>query len=381
MAIERRKTRAVHVADLVIGDCHPISVQSMCATRTQDTEATLKQIELLQRYGADIIRIAVDSERDVCALAEIRPRTTARLAVDLQENYRLAVQVAPYVQKIRYNPGHLHHHQRDVLVRDKVRVIVDAAREHDCAIRIGINFGSLDPQQKAQLTTSKEVALSSAREHLTIMEELQFSNYLVSLKSANPNEVIEINREFAAEFPSIPLHLGVTEAGLLPMGEIKTRVAFENLLVLGIGDTLRASLTLPFDQKYQEVLVARKILEDVNHGRFRSTPRFEQRGLNIISCPSCSRVENEAFVQLAEKVRVMSKFAAAENITIAVMGCRVNGPGESDDADLGLWCAPRHVNLKRRGQLLGAFGYDEILPRLEQELRAMIVERRAGESA
>jgi len=246
MAIKRRKTRAVHVGDLVIGDCQPISIQSMCATRTQDTEATLRQIELLLGYGADIIRVAVDSERDVSALAEIRPRTTARLAVDLQENYRLAVQVAPYVQKIRYNPGHLHHHQRDVSVRDKVRFIVNAARGNGCAIRIGINFGSLDPQQKAQSTTSKEVALSSAREHVTIMEELQFSNYVVSLKSANPNEVIEINQEFAAEFPSIPLHLGVTEAGLLPMGEIKTRVAFENLLALGVGDTLRASLTLPF---------------------------------------------------------------------------------------------------------------------------------------
>src|SRR5690606_21381781 len=126
----------------------------------------------------------------------------------------------------------------------------------------------------------------------------------------------------------------------------KTRVAFENLLANGIGDTMRVSLTLPFERKYEEVLLAKRIIEDVYAGRFRSVPRFEHTGLNIISCPSCSRVENERFVELAERVREMAGFAASHKITIAVMGCRVNGPGETDHADLGLWCAPNHVNLK-----------------------------------
>jgi (E)-4-hydroxy-3-methylbut-2-enyl-diphosphate synthase len=348
----------------------------MCATHTQDIEATLGQISLLQEHGADIIRVAVDSRKDVEALAAIRPRTTARLVVDLQESYKLASKVAPYVQKIRYNPGHLHHHEKDVPVFEKVKYIVEAAREHDCAVRIGVNFGSLDPSQAARGEDPLEVALSSVREHIGFMGDLNFDRFVVSLKSSDPNDVIDINRKFAQEFTDIPLHLGVTEAGMLPMGEIKTRVAFENLLAQGIGDTLRVSLTLPYAKKYEEVELGRRIIEDVYAGRFRSVPRFEQAGLNIISCPSCSRVENESFVELAQKVKELTAFAADENITIAVMGCRVNGPGETDDADLGLWCAPNHVNFKRRGELIGAFSYEEILPRLKVELDELIQSRK-----
>ena len=139
------------------------------------------------------------------------------------------------------------------------------------------------------------------------------------------------------------------------------------------------SLTLPNERKHEEVTIGRQILDDVSSGRFRSVPRLE--GLNIISCPSCSRVENEAFVELAEDVRELSRYAEDHAVTIAVMGCRVNGPGETDDADLGLWCGPTHVNLKRQTEALGAFGYDEILPRLKQELDALIAARTAGPSS
>ncbi|MBN8548723.1 MAG: (E)-4-hydroxy-3-methylbut-2-enyl-diphosphate synthase [Deltaproteobacteria bacterium] len=374
--IARRKTRPVRVGDLIIGDGNRISVQSMCATRTQDIEATLGQIALLQERGADIIRVAVDSKKDVEALGVIRERTNARLVVDLQESYKLAASVAPYVQKIRYNPGHLYHHEKQTPVFEKVRFIVEAARKHSCAVRIGVNFGSLDPEQAGNASDPIEAALASAAEHIGYMEQLNFENFVVSLKSSDPNDVIEINKKFAERHPLIPLHLGVTESGMLPMGEVKTRVAFENLFAAGIGDTVRVSLTLPYEEKYKEIEVGKKIIEDVQAGRFRSVPKFEQKGLNLISCPSCSRVENESFVHLAAQVRELSKYAADEDITIAVMGCRVNGPGETDDADLGLWCAPKHVNFKRRGELLGAFGYDEILPRLKMELDALIAERR-----
>jgi (E)-4-hydroxy-3-methylbut-2-enyl-diphosphate synthase len=159
------------------------------------------------------------------------------------------------------------------------------------------------------------------------------------------------------------------------MGEIKTRIAFENLLARGIGDTLRVSLTLPHSEKYQEITIAKKIIEDVYAGRFRSVPRFVQEGLNIISCPSCSRVENEAFVDLAQKVRAMTQEFADKKLTIAVMGCRVNGPGETDDADLGLWCAPNHVNLKKGSTLLGQFSYEEIVPILQAEMAKLVAER------
>jgi len=374
--IKRRPTWTVKAGDLFIGSEHPISVQSMCATPTRDIEGTLSQINLLESAGADLIRIAVDSRQDVEALASLRGQTKARLVIDLQESYRLAEKVAPYVEKIRYNPGHLHHHQKKVAVFDKVKYLVDVAGAHQCALRIGINFGSLDPEKKQEQGDPLEAALQSAEEHIGYMDQLGFKNFLVSLKSSNPNSVMEINREFANRFKRVPLHLGVTEAGMLPMGEIKTRVAFENLIASGIGDTVRVSLTLPFERKFEEVEVARKILLDISEGRFRSVPRFEQEGLNIISCPSCSRVENLAFVELAEKVRELSSFAAKEDLTIAVMGCRVNGPGETDDADIGLWCAPNHVNLKKKAELVGAFSYEEILPRVEQELKSLILGRK-----
>ena len=238
-----------------------------------------------------------------------------------------------------------------------------------------------DPQQKEKGVDPLETAIASVEEHLGYMEQLRFTNFVVSLKSSDPNEVIEINQRFSERYPEIPIHLGVTEAGMLPMGEVKTRIAFENLLAQGIGDTMRVSLTLPYEKKYQEVEIGKKIIADVYAGRFRSVPRFDYQGLNIISCPSCSRVENEAFVELAQHVRDLTAYAQNENITIAVMGCRVNGPGETDDADLGLWCAPKHVNFKRKGELIGTFSYTEILPRLKQELDLLLDARRTSARA
>jgi (E)-4-hydroxy-3-methylbut-2-enyl-diphosphate synthase len=378
--IRRRKTWTVRAGSLKIGSEHPIAVQSMCATRTQDLEATISQVLLLKNHGADLIRVAIDSKKDVEALKSIREKIDAQsgginLVVDLQESYRLAALVAPYVNKIRYNPGHLYHHEKSVPVSEKVKYIIKAARENSCAVRIGVNFGSIDPAQAENAENSFDAALNSVAEHINIMNHLDFDNFVISLKSSDPNDVIDINNIFAEKHPNIPIHLGVTEAGMLPMGEIKSRIAFENLLVKGIGDTLRVSLTLPYAEKYREIEIGKKIIEDVNAGRFRSVPRFENQGLNIISCPSCSRVENEAFIDLASKVKEVSAYASKENITIAVMGCRVNGPGETDDADLGLWCAPNHVNFKKRGELLGAFSYEEILPRLKAELDSLIVSK------
>ncbi len=173
----------------------------------------------------------------------------------------------------------------------------------------------------------------------------------------------------------MPLHLGVTEAGLPPEGVIKTRIAFEQLISRGIGDTIRVSLTVPNARKSDEIVAGRQILADIAAGRVRSVVDFGQGTLNIISCPSCSRVENEAFIELAQQVKEMTRYAQEHALTIAVMGCRVNGPGETDDADLGLWCGPKLVNLKRGSQELGAFAYDQILPRLQEELNRLIAER------
>lgn len=376
--MKRSATRVVRVGTVYLGGGHPVAVQSMCATRTRDIDATVEQAEAIRKAGGDIVRVAVDNAQDVEALAEIRRQTPANLVVDLQENYRLAGRVAPHVDKIRYNPGHLHHHEKDKPLREKVRFLAQTAREHDCAMRVGVNCGSVDPETRGRHPDDDVAAMvDSALAHCEMLDELGFDRYLVSLKDSHPLKVIDANVRFAEARPDVPLHLGVTEAGLPPEGIVKTRVAFEQLLSRGLGDTIRVSLTLPNPRKHEEVLVARNILADMAAGRFRSVPVFDDDRLNIISCPSCSRVENERFVELAEAVKEMTEYAQRHALTIAVMGCRVNGPGETDDADLGLWCGPTHVNLKRKSRTLGAYTYDEILGRLRQELDGLIEARSA----
>ena len=380
--ITRNPTRAVRIGSITIGAGHPIAAQSMTATHTTDIEATVAQAEDLRQAGAGVVRIAVDSKKDAAALPAIRAGTTANLAIDLQENYRLAADVAPHVDKLRYNPGHLYHHEPTKPWQEKVKFIADIAAAHDCALRVGVNCGSVDPAKKEKFDEHDSIGpmLASALEHCELLDSLGFTRYAVSLKDSDPTKVIEVNRRFAEQRPEIPLHLGVTEAGMPPDGIIKTRIAFEQLISRGIGDTVRVSLTVPNVRKPEEIAAAEAILADIAAGRVRSVVDYGLSSLNIISCPSCSRVENEAFIDLAREVKEMTQYAKDYAITIAVMGCRVNGPGETDDADLGLWCGPTHVNLKRRSVELGAFPYDAILPKLKAELDRLIGEPPAKRS-
>jgi len=380
---KRNPTRPVKVGSVTIGGGWPVVVQSMCASKTTNVEATVAQVRLLVEAGAEIVRIAADSQNDCSALAEVRRLCPdANLSVDLQENYRLAEDVAPLVDKIRYNPGHLYHHQPETPWQDKVRFIADVAGRNDCAIRVGVNCGSVDPDQTDKHEADPlEAMLSSAMEHCELLDRLGFVRYCVSLKDSDPSRVLEVNRRFAARRPDVPLHLGVTEAGMPPEGILKTRAALVPLLAEGIGDTIRVSLTVPAVEKHAEITAARAILEDVKAGvdakQLEEAVRFmHPAGLNIISCPSCSRVESDAFVDLAMRVREATRYAAEHPFTIAVMGCRVNGPGETDHADLGLWCGPNSVNLKRGGELLGSFSFDEIIDRLKRELDELIARRR-----
>lgn len=377
MEIRRNPTRSVQIGSIAIGADHPIAVQSMTATHTQNIDATVAQIHDLEAAGADVIRVAVDSKKDVDALAEIRRQTKANLVVDLQENYRLAELVAPYVNKIRYNPGHLYHHERELPWQEKVKYLAGIARDFHCAMRVGVNCGSVDPAKKEKYDPADSVTpmLESAWEHCDYLDSLNFTRYCVSLKDSDPQKVIEVNRRFAERRPDVPLHLGVTEAGMPPDGIIKTRIAFEQLIGHGVGDTIRVSLTVPNSRKGEEIQAGRGILADIAAGRVRSVVDFGLKTLNIISCPSCSRVENEAFIELAQQVKEMTAYAHDHHITIAVMGCRVNGPGETDDADLGLWCGPNFVNLKKGPRELGAYPYDAILPKLKAELDALIAGR------
>ncbi len=374
MKVTRNPTREVAIGRSAIGNGNPILVQSMCATHTQDIDATIEQTNALHERGAGVVRIAVDNKKDAAALAEIRKATDATLSVDLQENYKMAALVAPHVDKIRYNPGHLFHLEKNKSWKEKVKYLANLAGEHDCAMRVGVNCGSVDPEKLQEYDPRDSVSpmLGSALEHSEYLDSIGFTRYCVSLKDSDPQKVISANIRFSEARPDVPVHLGVTEAGMPPMGIIKTRVAFEQLISRGIGDTVRVSLTLPNKIKADEVDAGHEILNDIYAGRVRSVVAFDPDKLNIISCPSCSRVENEAFIDLAQDVKEMTGYAEDHNITIAVMGCRVNGPGETDDADLGLWCGPKKVNLKRRGEKLGAFGYDVILDKLKIELDNLI---------
>ena len=373
--MERMPTRAVRIGKVQVGGGAPVAVQSMCATKTSDIDATVAQVNQLEAAGAGIVRIAVDNPKEATALKEIRAQTTATLSVDLQENYKIAAQVAPYVDKIRYNPGHLHHIEKSKTIPQKVAWLVNVARDHDVALRIGVNCGSVAPAFVEQYPDDQmEALIQSTLYHCQLMEELGFDRFVVSLKDSDPAKVVEANLRFAHARPDVPLHLGVTEAGLPPEGVIKSRLAFEKLLASGIGDTIRVSLTLPNERKHEEVTAGLQILQDVQQERFISVPDFGT-GLNIISCPSCSRVENEKFVELAQQVKEMTAYAKAHHLTIAVMGCRVNGPGETDDADLGLWCGPTTVNLKKKSIKIGNFGYDVVLARLKEELDKLIAEQ------
>ena len=380
MEIKRNPTRSVQIGSVAIGNGHPIAVQSMTATHTQDVTATVELVNELHQAGADLVRIAVDSQKDADALVAIRDQTEANLSVDLQENYRLAETVARHVDKIRYNPGHLYHHERTKPWQDKVKFLADLAGEHDSAMRIGVNCGSVDPEKLGQFDPEDSISpmLVSALEHCNLLDSLGFHRYCVSLKDSDPGKVIDVNRRFAEQRPDVPLHLGVTEAGLPPDGVIKTRIAFEQLIGRGVGDTIRVSLTVPNSRKIEEIEAGRQILKDIAAGRVRTVVDFEIDTLNIIACPSCSRVENEAFIELAQQVKEMTQYAASHAITIAVMGCRVNGPGETDDADLGLWCGPKYVNLKRGTTTVGAFPYDEILDHLKQQLDQLIAGQTTG---
>lgn len=385
----RRITRKIKVGSTFIGGDAPILVQTMAATKTRDVDATVATIQKLAAHGAGMIRIAVDAPIDAEALVEIRKRVDANLSVDLQENFRMAEKVAPYVDKIRYNPGHLHRLEPELSWEKKVQYLVDVARNNDCALRIGVNSGSLDPEKLRQYheklaSLDADPALKddeakffdppirSALEHVDFVESIGFDRFCVSIKDSDPDTVLLLNRRFAALRPLVPLHLGVTEAGAPPRGILKTRSALEPLLSEGIGETLRVSLTVRADQKEQEIEAGKLILSNVANGIVAKPNDYKQTALNIVSCPGCSRTQGAKFFDLALEIEKATQFAKDYPFTIAVMGCRVNGPGETDDADIGLWCGGDKVNLKNGGAPVGAFAYDVVVEKAVELLKEKI---------
>jgi (E)-4-hydroxy-3-methylbut-2-enyl-diphosphate synthase len=313
---KRRKTRSVQVGKVAIGGDAPVSVQSMTTTKTTDVYATLQQIRNLEVAGCDIVRVTVPDEASAEALPEIKAGISIPLVADIHFNYRIALLALDAgVDKLRINPGNIGGEKR-------VRSVVEKARERGVPIRIGVNSGSLEQDilERDGEPTARGMVESAIR-HCEILERMDFHDIVVSLKSSHVPRMIEAYRRFADE-RDYPLHLGVTEAGPVEAGTIKSCAGLGTLLAAGIGDTIRISLA---DDPVIETRVAKKLLQVLE---------LRPSGINVIACPSCGRAEVDVH-QLASEVEKRTAHLD-KNITIAVMGCAVNGPGESREADIGI---------------------------------------------
>jgi len=314
--IIRRPTRPIKVGNIVIGGDAPIAVQTMAKTKTDDTKATIEQIHAIQQAGADLVRVAVPDESSARSLREIRLNIQIPLVADIHFNAKFAmIALEQGVDKLRLNPGNIRN-------ETKIRDIVKAAKERGVPIRIGVNAGSLDPDIKEKYGLTPRALIESAKRELSYFEKEDFHEVIISLKASDVRTTVASYKLGAQELGDYPFHLGVTEAGITRAGTVKSSMGMGMLLAAGIGDTLRVSLT---GDPVEEVKVGWDILQGLE---------LRRRGPNVISCPSCGRCDIDV-VPLAEQVNLAAE-SISQPISIAVMGCEVNGPGEAKSADYGV---------------------------------------------
>lgn len=311
--MKRKKTKKIKIGNTYIGGDSPISVQSMTNTPTQNASKTIKQIHELEKSGCEIVRVAVEDLKAVSALPKIKKNTHIPLVVDIHYNYKLAILSAPYVDKLRINPGNIGND-------DKVEKVVKAAKKYHLPIRIGINLGSLEKSYEKQYGRNEKAMVASAERHIKILEKHKFTNIIVSLKASDIDTTVKACRLFSKKY-NYPQHLGITEAGTERSGSIKSAIGLGVLLYEGIGDTIRVSLSA---DPVKEIPVAINILKHLDL----------RKGLQVVSCPMCSRagIDTEKYATEVENALGHLK---TEN-TVAVMGCVVNGPGEAKDADIAV---------------------------------------------
>ena len=342
--MKRNETRQISVGALQLGGGAPVTVQSMCNTRTWDVEATVAQIRQLRAAGADIVRLAVPDERSALAIDRIKAQVDVPLVADIHFDYRLALMAAERgIDKIRLNPG-------NIGGEENVKAVAEACRQRSIPIRIGVNAGSLEKRLLDKYGhPCAEALVESARDHAALLEKFGFEDICLSLKASSVPLTVEAYRLAAETFP-YPLHLGVTETGTEWNGTITSSVGIGALLLEGIGDTLRVSLTA---DPVREVLVGLAILK---------TAGLRQGGVRFVSCPTCGRTEID-LIGLATRVEAAVR-DLNRDITVAVMGCVVNGPGEAREADYGIAGGKNRGLLFRKGEVLGTYPYEELLPRL-----------------
>jgi len=345
----RRVTRAIQVGKVQIGGDAPVTVQSMTTTKTTDVWGTLTQIRNLEVAGCDIVRVTVPDEASAEALPQIKEGISIPLVADIHFNYRIALLALDAgVDKLRINPGNIGGEKR-------VQAVVEKARERGVPIRIGVNSGSLevDLLERDDGPTAKGMVDSAIR-HCEILERMDFQDIVVSLKSSHVPRMIEAYRRFA-DLRDYPLHLGVTEAGPVEAGTIKSSAGIGALLMEGIGDTIRISLA---DDPVIETRVAKKLLQVLE---------LRPSGINVIACPSCGRADVDVH-RLAAEVEKRTAHLADKNITVAVMGCAVNGPGESREADIGIAGGVRKGLLYVKGEKEHTIAEDELVDALIQKI-------------
>ncbi len=354
MKIERRKTRPITVGGVPIGGAAPIVVQSMTTTDTRDVEATVSQIRRLEEAGCEIVRAAVVDDAAADALGPIRSRIRIPLIADIHYNYRLALRAAPHVDCVRINPG-------NIGGRDRVARVVSACKDRGIPIRIGVNAGSLEEDllEKYGYPTA-EAMVESALRAVEMIEGMNFSEIKVSLKASHVGLALEAYRLFSRR-ADYPLHLGITEAGTVFAGSIKSAVGMGILLGEGIGDTIRVSLA---GDPVEEVKAGFEILKSLE---------LRHHGINFIACPTCGRLEFEMFKLVEELERRLSHIK--EPLNISILGCAVNGIGEGMEADIGIAGGKAGGLLFKHGKVVGKVKESEMADILVAEVEAMASER------
>jgi (E)-4-hydroxy-3-methylbut-2-enyl-diphosphate synthase len=341
------KTRVVQVGNLKIGGGNPILIQSMCNTDTRDAISTIKQIHDLEKAGCEIIRVAVPDMIAAKAIKEIKQNINIPLVADIHFDYQLALEsIKNGVDKVRINPG-------NIGKIENVQKVVDACKDKNIPIRIGINTGSLEKEAEEKYGRTAKAMVESALKHIQILEKLNFHDIVISLKASDIQRTVEAYRLLSQKV-DYPLHLGITEAGTLNTGTIKSSVGLGIMLFEGLGDTIRVSLT---GDPIEEVRVGWEILKSL---------KLRSKGVNFISCPTCGRTEID-LIGLANKVE-KALININKPITVAVMGCVVNGPGEAKEADIGVAGGHHQGVIFKKGQILKTVPEEKILEELLSEI-------------
>ena len=354
--MERIKTRKVMVGNVRIGGQNKVVIQSMCNTKTKDIESTVKQILDLEEAGCEIIRVACLDLEDAKAIKNIKEKIHIPIVADIHYDYKLALEaIKSGVDKIRINPG-------NIGSKERVKAVVDKCKEHHIPIRIGVNAGSLEKDllEKYGKPTAKAM-VESAKRHIDILEELDFKDYILSLKASNLDLCIEAYEEASKEF-DCPLHLGITESGTEFSGTIKSSIGLGYMLRNGIGDTLRVSLS---DDPVKEIKVAKEILKDCN--LYKKSP-------TLVACPTCGRTRIDLIPIAKEVEEFLQKIE--DDITVAVMGCSVNGPGEAREADIGIAGGVKEGLIFKKGEIIKKVQQEKIVEVLKEEIIKMVEDRK-----